>query len=192
MKFLPFAAQAFWVHLEWWIYPALFVAAVIAGLVDAVAGGGGLIALPALLTAGFPVPLALGTNKLQSVFGSGMAAWHYAQRADRLAGVSDWDRGDVSWCAGGSVDGAADRCVVAGAVRTVALGCDFDLHLFPTGTRNGKTSGEAGRGVFSSRQGWGWDFTTGFSVRARVRFGRWRWCCCWVRIFWRRRRRRKS
>lgn len=73
------------VHLEWWIYPGLFVVATIAGLVDAIAGGGGLIALPALLTAGFPVPLALGTNKLQSVFGSSMATWHYSRN-----GVIDW------------------------------------------------------------------------------------------------------
>ena len=72
-------------HLEWWIYPILFVVALVAGLVDAVAGGGGLIALPALLTAGFPVPLALGTNKLQSVFGSSMATWHYSR-----SGVIDW------------------------------------------------------------------------------------------------------
>lgn len=77
--------QICWVHLEWWIYVLLFFAAFAAGLVDTVAGGGGLIALPALLTAGFPVPLALGTNKLQSVFGSSMATWHYSR-----SGVIDW------------------------------------------------------------------------------------------------------
>jgi len=70
-----------------WIYPLLFLAALAAGLIDSIAGGGGLIALPALLMAGFPVPLALGTNKLQSLFGSGMAALHYARH-----GVVDWRR----------------------------------------------------------------------------------------------------
>ena len=75
------------VELEIWVYPLLFLAALAAGLIDAIAGGGGLIALPALLTAGFPVPLALGTNKLQSLFGSGMAAVHYARN-----GVVDWRR----------------------------------------------------------------------------------------------------
>ncbi len=49
---------------------ALVAAAFAAGTVDAIAGGGGLITLPALLAAGLPVPLALGTNKGQSTFGS--------------------------------------------------------------------------------------------------------------------------
>jgi uncharacterized protein len=49
---------------------ALAVAAFAAGTVDAIAGGGGLITLPALLAAGMPVPIALGTNKGQSTFGS--------------------------------------------------------------------------------------------------------------------------
>jgi len=37
-------------------------AAFVAGLVDAIAGGGGLVALPALLAAGLPPHVALGTN----------------------------------------------------------------------------------------------------------------------------------
>jgi len=41
-----------------------------AGLVDAIAGGGGLLLLPALLTSGVPPHLALGTNKLAATFGS--------------------------------------------------------------------------------------------------------------------------
>jgi uncharacterized protein len=42
------------------------VAGFAAGFVDSIAGGGGLISLPALLAAGVPPHLALGTNKLQS------------------------------------------------------------------------------------------------------------------------------
>jgi len=57
----------------------LFAAGLAAGLVDAVAGGGGLITLPALLAAGLPPQLALGTNKGQSVFGSGAALLSYAR-----------------------------------------------------------------------------------------------------------------
>lgn len=49
---------------------SLFAAAFGAGVVDAIAGGGGLITLPALLAVGLPPHLALGTNKGQSVFGS--------------------------------------------------------------------------------------------------------------------------
>lgn len=57
----------------------LFAAAVCAGLIDSIAGGGGLIALPALLSVGLPPQVALGTNKLQSTFGTFTAAMRYRQ-----------------------------------------------------------------------------------------------------------------
>ncbi|WP_413701574.1 TSUP family transporter [Psychromonas sp. KJ10-10] len=47
----------------------LFLIAIIAGIVDAIAGGGGLITVPSLLLAGIPPFVALGTNKLQAVIG---------------------------------------------------------------------------------------------------------------------------
>lgn len=59
---------------------ALGGAGLVAGFVDAIAGGGGLIALPALLAAGVPPVAALGTNKMQSVIGTGMAAITYWRR----------------------------------------------------------------------------------------------------------------
>ncbi len=61
-------------------YLLLFGAGLAAGTVDAIAGGGGLIALPALLAAGLPGPLALGTNKLQGTFGTVSSTWHFARR----------------------------------------------------------------------------------------------------------------
>lgn len=48
----------------------LFLAAAIAGFMDTLAGGGGLITIPALVASGIPPLAALGTNKLQSSFGS--------------------------------------------------------------------------------------------------------------------------
>jgi uncharacterized protein len=60
----------------------LLPAAAIAGFVDSIAGGGGIITLPALLAAGLPPHLALGTNKLQSSFGSLTATLRY-----RRAGI---------------------------------------------------------------------------------------------------------
>lgn len=42
----------------------------VASFVDSVVGGGGLISLPALLMAGLPPTVALGTNKMASVMGS--------------------------------------------------------------------------------------------------------------------------
>jgi len=58
----------------------LFATGLVAGLVDAIAGGGGLIALPVLLNFGLPAPVALGTNKLQSMCGTLSAVRHYVQR----------------------------------------------------------------------------------------------------------------
>ncbi len=48
------------------ILAILFVVATAAGFIDAMAGGGGLLTLPALLAAGVPPTQALATNKLQS------------------------------------------------------------------------------------------------------------------------------
>ncbi|RWE85624.1 TSUP family transporter [Mesorhizobium sp.] len=58
----------------------LGAAAFAAGFVDSIAGGGGLITIPALLLAGFSPVEALGTNKLQGMFGSGSATIHYAAK----------------------------------------------------------------------------------------------------------------
>ena len=66
--------------LPLWAYPALFAVGLVAGTVDAIAGGGGLLTLPALLSFGLPAPLALGTAKFQGSFGSGSAAWSFARR----------------------------------------------------------------------------------------------------------------
>jgi len=60
-----------------WFYPVLFVTGLAAGFVDSIAGGGGLITVPVLLSAGLTPQDALGTNKLQATFGSGSAAFHF-------------------------------------------------------------------------------------------------------------------
>lgn len=55
----------------------LFGAGLLAGTVDAIAGGGGLISLPLLISIGLPAPVALGTNKLQASIGTSVATYHY-------------------------------------------------------------------------------------------------------------------
>lgn len=47
------------------------------GFVDAVAGGGGLISLPAYLIAGLPVHMAIGTNKVSSAMGTSLTTWKF-------------------------------------------------------------------------------------------------------------------
>ena len=59
---------------------ALMMVAFLAGFIDAVAGGGGLLTLPALLTAGLPPHLVLGTNKLCATFGSATASYTFYRR----------------------------------------------------------------------------------------------------------------
>ena len=54
--------------------------ALVAGFLDTLAGGGGLLTLPALLLAGVPPLAALGTNKLQGSFGTGMATYQVLRR----------------------------------------------------------------------------------------------------------------
>ncbi|KAA0080319.1 hypothetical protein CIW54_23305 [Paraburkholderia sp. T12-10] len=62
------------------VYPMLTGMAFIAGTADAIAGGGGLITVPALLLAGSPPVQALGTDKLQSAIGELSATWHFLRR----------------------------------------------------------------------------------------------------------------
>ncbi|MCE2595717.1 TSUP family transporter [Motilimonas cestriensis] len=52
----------------------------IAGFIDAVVGGGGMLTIPALLSAGLPPHVALGTNKLAATFASSTAAWTYYKK----------------------------------------------------------------------------------------------------------------
>ncbi|SKA80268.1 hypothetical protein SAMN02745166_00603 [Prosthecobacter debontii] len=63
----------------------LFLAGLGAGFIDSIAGGGGLISLPVLLSIGLPPHLALGTNKMQSTWGTLMAVRRYMN-----AGLVHW------------------------------------------------------------------------------------------------------
>ncbi|MGO3401411.1 MAG: sulfite exporter TauE/SafE family protein [Lentilactobacillus parabuchneri] len=51
----------------------------LAGFVDAIGGGGGLISLPAYLMAGIPAHFAVGTNKLSSAMGTTVATLEFAR-----------------------------------------------------------------------------------------------------------------
>lgn len=80
----------------------LFIAAFLAGLIDAIAGGGGLITVPALLAIGLPPQVALGTNKLQAAFGSGSATLHFVRSGTvKLAECS----AGIFWTAVGAAAG---------------------------------------------------------------------------------------
>ncbi len=57
------------------VCPMLFLA----GFVDAIGGGGGLISLPAYMFAGLPVHMAVATNKLSSTCGTSVATYRFAK-----------------------------------------------------------------------------------------------------------------
>lgn len=73
--------------MSWDTIALLFFAGLSAGFIDAIAGGGGLISVPALLWAGLPPQMALGTNKMQSTWGTLMAVRKYAK-----AGFISWQQ----------------------------------------------------------------------------------------------------
>jgi uncharacterized membrane protein YfcA len=81
----------------------LAAVALAAGTIDAVAGGGGLLTVPALLSVGLPPHAAIATNKGQSVFGSFAALVRFTR-----AGLVDGRRARLMFPLGvaGSVAGA--------------------------------------------------------------------------------------
>jgi uncharacterized membrane protein YfcA len=68
-----------WLDILWWQALLLFATGIVAGFVDSIAGGGGLLTLPVLLSICPDPRVALGTNKLQAMFGSTSATFHFAR-----------------------------------------------------------------------------------------------------------------
>jgi len=64
------------------LHAILFAVAVTAGLIDSIAGGGGLLCVPALLAAGFSPAQTLATNKFQGMFGTFSATLHYLRAGE--------------------------------------------------------------------------------------------------------------
>lgn len=76
-------------ELSFDVLAMLFTIATIAGFIDAIAGGGGLLTIPALLSAGILPTMALGTNKLQACGGSFSASLYFVrQKAVNLRQIS--------------------------------------------------------------------------------------------------------
>lgn len=67
-------------EFEYYFYVIFFFAGFLAGFVDSIAGGGGIITVPVLLASGMPPHIALATNKLQSSFGSFTASLNYIKK----------------------------------------------------------------------------------------------------------------
>ncbi len=89
-----------------------------AGFVDAAAGGGGLISLPAYMIAGLPVHSAIGTNKLSSAMGTLLATIRFARD-----GYINWKRSAVCiLCAlGGAAIGSSLALRIEERIFTIAM-----------------------------------------------------------------------
>ena len=115
------------VTLDWWQYLLLAFAGAAAGFIDAIAGGGGLITVPALLWAGLPPQIALGTNKLQSSCGTLLAVAHYTRaglirwRPLRLALAITFLAAALGACAVAKMDPAMLRRIVPVLLLAVAI-----------------------------------------------------------------------
>ena len=90
----------------------------LAGFVDAIGGGGGLISLPAYLLAGLPPHNAIATNKLSSACGTGLTVFRFARQ-----GLIRWRLALPSMAAGllGSWCGARLSLLVDSAVLEKVL-----------------------------------------------------------------------
>lgn len=93
------------------VFPLVFLA----GLVDAIAGGGGLISLPAYYMAGIPMHFAIGTNKTSAAIGTALTTYRFIKK-----GYIPWKLGLISTFCGliGSFIGA-----------NIALQLDRDIFM---------------------------------------------------------------
>lgn len=87
------------------VCPLIFLA----GLVDSIAGGGGLISLPAYILAGLPTHHAIGTNKLSSAFGATVSSIRFCRNK-----FVDW--------------GVAIPSIILSLIGST-LGANLSLHL---------------------------------------------------------------
>ncbi|SDZ06151.1 hypothetical protein SAMN05444004_105228 [Jannaschia faecimaris] len=99
------------------LFALLMIAALLAGFIDSIAGGGGLITVPSLVLAGADPVTALATNKVQGIFAPISAAAAYARQG--LVDLrTQWPMAMASFLA--SIGGAL--CVTLLPVDTLRLG----------------------------------------------------------------------
>ncbi|WP_295898928.1 TSUP family transporter [uncultured Vibrio sp.] len=145
------------------ILAMLFFIAGIAGFIDAMAGGGGLLTLPALLSVGVPPTQALATNKLQSSFGSFSASWYFVRngivnlKEMRLAILCTF----IGSAVGAELVQHIDAGVLTSLIPVLLLGISFYFLMAPqAGEGGGKP--KLSESMFAFSVGTGVGFYDGF------------------------------
>ncbi|MGV6393267.1 TSUP family transporter [Pseudomonas caspiana] len=107
----------------------LAVVAFVAGFIDSIAGGGGLLTTPALMTAGLPPHLVLGTNKLSSTFGSAIASYTFYRR--KLFDPKQWTRALIGTAVGALIGAVIAHYLPAAWINqmlpVIVFGCGLYL-----------------------------------------------------------------
>ncbi len=98
----------------WLVFPAVFMA----GIVDAIAGGGGLITLPVYMLTGLPPHQAIGTNKMSSCMGTTLATYRYARE-----GYINWKIAPfaVAFALAGSYTGANISLLISNRIFKILM-----------------------------------------------------------------------
>lgn len=106
---------------EHFYFLCIFIVAMgfLASFIDAIAGGGGLISIPALSMTGLPIVTVLGTNKLQASIGTAMAVLKYYKSG--LINIKTVLRGLIA--------GFIGACL--GTILTLVIHNDFMNTLVP-------------------------------------------------------------
>ncbi|MCG9596551.1 TSUP family transporter [Vibrio sp. Isolate25] len=145
------------------ILTILFFVATVAGFIDAMAGGGGLLTLPALLAAGVSPTQALATNKLQSSFGSFSASWYFVRNG--IVSIKEMRLAIVCTFIGSAVGAEAvqyiDTGVLTSLIPILLVAISLYFLLMP---KTKQHSGEANisEAMFAFSVGGGVGFYDGF------------------------------
>ena len=157
----------------------LAVVAFLAGFIDAIAGGGGLLTIPALLTAGVPPHLALGTNKLSSTFGAATASYTFYRR--KLFHPGKWRNALLATAIGAAIGAWAAHLLPAEWLNrmlpVVVFTCGLYM-LFGGTPKRRWTPMRRSDASASGRRASPWASTTAWRDRAPERSGPSARCSC--------------
>lgn len=137
----------------------LIAVAFIAGLIDAIAGGGGLLTIPALLMAGLPPHLVLGTNKLCATFGSGTASFAFYRKG--LFKPKQWRNGLIATAIGASLGALLAQQLPAAWLNQMLPIVVFACALYLLFGRNPEVSADNTAVIKTGRQ-WPQGLSLGF------------------------------